>query len=238
MYSSAGESNVAQALVSARSSVRFNRVPHVLFAAPAPREGDVPGLSIESFQPSDNPYVDKIANMRRSPFERTIFLDSDTYVTREIVHVFALLDRYELAAALAPGYRGLHDPEVPPAFSELNTGLVAWRAGSRADAFMACWQDTYATWQQDPPFERAGEAGGKADQPAFRRCAWEHEMRIVVLPPEYNYRTGEPGTVVGRVRVIHGRHDDYEQVAAKLNKSVGPRSFPALDRSGEPLAPG
>ena len=229
MYSSSGESNVATALASARSSLRHNRVPHVLFAAPPPRDaGGVEGLSIEPFEPSENPYLDKIANMRRSPFERTIFLDSDTYVTREIVHLFELLDRYDLAAALAPGYRGLSDPEVPVAFCELNTGVVAWRAGGDTAAFMADWQETYAAWQREPPFERAGESRGKADQPAFRRCAWKHGMRIVVLPPEYNYRTGEPGAAVGLVRVIHGRHDDYEQVAATLNETLGPRSFPPI----------
>ena len=228
MYSSAGESNVAAALASARSSLRHNKVPHVLFAAPAPRDGNEEGLSIEPFEPSDNPYLDKIANMRRSPFERTIFLDSDTYVTREIVHLFDLLDRYEMAAALAPGYRGLNDPEVPVAFCEFNTGVVAWGAGERTAAFMACWQETYAAWQREPPFDHAGESRGKADQPAFRRCAWERGLRIVVLPPEYNYRTGEPGAVVGLVRVVHGRHDDYQRVATRLNERLGPRSFPSL----------
>lgn len=225
MYSSSGESNVALALASARSSLRHNPVPHVLFAAPPPREAGVDGLSIEPFEPSDNPYLDKIANMRRSPFERTIFLDSDTYVTREIVHLFELLDRYDMAAAFAPAYRGLNDPEVPAAFCEFNTGVVAWRAGDRTAEFMECWQETYAAWQDEPPFDRAGESRGKADQPAFRRCAWAHGLRIVVLPPEYNYRTGMPGSVIGPVRVVHGRHDDPRRVAAVLNESVGPRAF-------------
>ena len=229
MYSAGGDHYVAQALASARSSLRHNPVPHVLFAAPAPRDGSAEeGLSIEPFEPSENPYLDKIANMRRSPFERTIFLDSDTYVTREIVHLFELLDSYEMAVAHAPGYRGLNDPQVPVAFCEFNTGVLAWRSGERTAAFMERWQETYAAWQHQPPFDRAGRSRGKADQPAFRRCAWEHRMGIVVLPPEYNYRTGVPGAVVGRVRVVHGRHDDYELVAARLNETIGPRSFPAI----------
>jgi hypothetical protein len=239
MYSAAGKPNVAAALVSARSSLRHNPVPHVLFAAPPPTDaGSAEGLSIEPFEASGNPYLDKIANMRRSPFERTIFLDSDTYVTREIVHLFELLDRYEIAAALAPGYRGLNDPDVPAAFSEFNTGVVAWRACDRVAEFMSSWQETYAAWQSEPPFDRAGESRGKADQPAFRRCAWQHGMRIVVLPPEYNYRTGEPATVVGPVRVVHGRHEDYRRVAAVLNERMGARAFPPLGPAGEPLTSG
>jgi hypothetical protein len=30
---------------------------------------------------------------------------------------------------------------------------------------------------------------------------------------------------VGLVRVVHGRHHDYERVAARLNENLGPRSF-------------
>jgi hypothetical protein len=238
MYSSSGEYYVAQALVSARSSLRHNPIPHVLFASPPPEAaGEDDGLSIKPFEPSNNPFVDKIANMRRSPFERTIFLDSDTFVVGQIAHVLRLLDRYDLAAALAPGLRGGPDPEVPTAFYEFNTGVVAWRASERTAAFMADWGGTYVAWQHEKPFPGAAERRGRADQPAFRRCAWEHHMRIMVLGPEYNYRTRFPGAVVGRVLVIHGRHGDYERVAAQLNESSGPRSFPALptDRLPEKL---
>jgi hypothetical protein len=60
------------------------------------------GVSIERFEQSANPYADKIANMRRSPFERTIYLDSDTFVVDEIAHVLRLLDCYDMAVAYAP----------------------------------------------------------------------------------------------------------------------------------------
>lgn len=94
VYSCSGERYVREALRSARSSLRHNRLPHVLFCS-AELESE-PGLTIAPFEPSANPYVDKIANMRRSPFERTIYLDSDTYVVAEIAHVLELLDRLSL----------------------------------------------------------------------------------------------------------------------------------------------
>src|ERR1700761_2704968 len=133
VYSCSGGPYVAEALRSARSSIRHNALPHVLFASVdvAPE----PGLQVARFLPSPNPYVDKIANMRRSPFQRTIYLDTDTFVVDQIVDVLALLDRYDIVAAHAPGYRGLADPEVPRAFYELNTGVLAWRASERLHAF-------------------------------------------------------------------------------------------------------
>ncbi|MGO9489052.1 MAG: hypothetical protein ACLQBB_08525 [Solirubrobacteraceae bacterium] len=232
LYSAAGAAHIAEAVRSARSSLRHNRLPHLLFASEAAES--VPGLSVERFEPSENPYADKIANMRRSPFQRTIYLDTDTFVVDEITDVLELLDRYELAAAHAAGYRGMRDPEVPRAFYELNTGVIAWRTGERTAAFMRSWQETYLAWAREPPFAAAGgvmtdrprSRGGAADQPAFRHCAWQHDMRLYVLAPEYNLRLGEPATVVERVRVIHGRHPDYEGLAARINDRHGPRRWP------------
>ena len=226
VYSGTGEFYVAEAIRSARSSLRHNPVPHMLFA-----DGETtgsPGLTVARFEPSGNPYIDKIANMRRSPFERTLYLDSDTFIVEEIVHVLALLDNYDLAVAFAPAYRGLDDPGVPKAFHEFNTGVLAWRRSERTAAFLASWEETYAAWLTEEPFPGASKASRsrRADQPAFRRCAWEHGLSVFVLSPEYNFRLGYPATVIDRVRVIHGDHRDPEALAARINQREGVRSWP------------
>lgn len=233
VYSCGGDSYIAEAVRSARSSLLHNSLPHLLFAS-ADSDGaveearQVKGLSVVRYEPS-NPYADKIANMRRSPFERTLYLDSDTYVVGEIVHVLRLLEHYDMAAAYAPAYRGLADPAVPPAFCEFNTGVLAWRANERVAAFMRDWQETYLAWLGgEEPFPGAAQAsrGGRADQPAFRRCAWLHGVRLFVLAPEYNFRIGYPTSVVERVRVVHGRCEDHEGLAARVNASERPRTWP------------
>jgi hypothetical protein len=226
VYSGTGKFYVAEAIRSAGSSLRHNPIPHVLFA-----DGEtqgIPGLTVARFEPSGNPYIDKIANMRRSPFERTLYLDSDTYVVQEIVHVLALLDNYDLAVAFAPAYRGLEDPGVPKAFHEFNTGVLAWRRSDRTAAFLASWEETYAAWLGDEPFPGASKASRsrRADQPAFRHCAWEHGLSVFVLSPEYNFRLGYPVTVIDRVRVIHGDHRDPQELAARINQREGVRSWP------------
>jgi hypothetical protein len=226
LYSSSGQSYIAEAVRSARSSLQHNAIPHLLFAS-ADAE-PCAGLTVERFEPSENPFADKIASMRRSPFERTIYLDSDTFVAGEIAHLLALLDNYDIAVAYAPAHRGRADPEVPSAFYEFNTGVIAWRASERMASFMDAWESTYRAWQIEDPFpvRRSGSRGGRADQLAFRRCAWQHDVRLFVLAPEYNFRLGYPQTVVDSVRVIHGRHPDYESLAASLNDELRPRSWP------------
>jgi hypothetical protein len=230
MYSAFGAKYIAEAIESARSSMLCNDVPHLLFAAEDPH--DVPdGLTVVRFeQVSSDPFVDRIANMRRSPFERTIYLDSDTYLIDDITDVFLLLDRYEMALAHA-NYRGLEDPEVPRAFSEFNCGVVAWRAGERTSAFLQSWEETYREWlERDVLPGQMGAANPSrspiGDQPAFRRCAWEQAMKIYVLPPEYNLRLGYKTTVVDRVHLIHGRFGDYERLAERMNRKIVPRTYP------------
>lgn len=180
MYSAFGERYVAEAAQAARSSLRHNEVPHLIFAAGALRDPP-PGVTVVGFEPiSSAPFVDRIANMRRSPFERTLYLDTDTFVVDEMVGVFELLDHYDLALAQAPAYRGLDDLEVPAAFPEFNYGVVAWRSSERVAAFLRSWEETHRAWLVEdvlvgPHGEAHPSRTGIGDQPAFRRCAWQHE---------------------------------------------------------------
>lgn len=242
LYSAVGDAYAAEALQSARSSMRHNRLPHLLFSSVDVDVDSDQGLSVERFEPSANAYLDKVANIRRSPFERSIYLDTDTFVVDEIVHLLRLLDRFDLAVAYEPAHRGRGDPDVPLAFYEFNTGVVAWRSSERMAAFMRSWEETYSAWLRDEPFPGAGKPsarrrarrvpgwdpswGGAADQPAFRRCAWQHDVRLFVLGPEYNFRLGAPTTVVERVRVIHGRDRDFDALAARINSTRNPRQLP------------
>jgi hypothetical protein len=228
LYSAIGNRFFDEALTSARSSLRFNQIPHVIFTDQDGSSPDceVEGLSIETYRPSGDPFVEKIRNMARSPFERSLFLDTDTYVTHHVRHIFQLLDKYDMAAAFAPGSRGAPDLEVPVAFYEFNTGVVGWRANQETAAFFTGWLEAYEELGDERPFTPLHGSG--FEQPAFRRCAWRHAMRIAVLGPEYNYRTHMPGCVVAKVRIIHGRVPDFEEVAEVLNRDVNPRTFPPL----------
>jgi len=150
-------------------------------------------------------------------------------VLDEIVDVLRLLDRFDMAVAFTAEGRGPDDPAVPSPFFEFNTGVFAWRANERTAAFLRSWEETYIDWYEhgDPfPVPGGGSRSGRADQLAFRRCAWEHDVGLFVLAPEYNLRLGYPATVVDPVHVIHGEHDDYDALAARLNERCRPRAWP------------
>ena len=93
------------------------------------------------------------------------------------------------------------------------------------------WEATYRAWLEKDVL--TGPHGGErpsrspiGDQPAFRRCAWQHGMRVATLAPEYNLRLGIQTTVVDRVRLIHGHSDKYETLAERFNHRIGSRTFP------------
>lgn len=78
---------------------------------------------------------DKLVAMRCSPFQYTLFLDTDTFVTASLGDAWELLERFDLAFA---GDRGFVDyfpagTEVPESFKEPNLGVDFFRASEALD---------------------------------------------------------------------------------------------------------
>jgi hypothetical protein len=157
----------------------------------------------------------KIVALRRSPFERTIFLDSDTRVVGELSPLFELLERFDVAAAHAPNRVTLALDGIPESFPELNTGVIALRRSEATDALLDRWLAEYDRLLPSRP--------ASMDQPSFRRALYGSDARLAVLPSEFNMRFAMAGYHNHAVRVLHGRADDrmYERVAAAMNADVG-----------------
>ncbi|MDD5198734.1 MAG: hypothetical protein PHC88_02945 [Terrimicrobiaceae bacterium] len=218
LYVATGARHTAEMIESAESLKRhMPDAPIVVYT-------DQGGLSASLFadvRPLENPrhsFMDKIVPMRETPFERTVFLDTDTRVCAPIDDLFDLLDRVEIAVAHAP-YR--HDrPFVAPAsFCELNTGVIAYRKTASIDSLLSRWQRIY-----EEEVRKTGRLD--SDQPAFREALWRSTVSMFVLTPEYNLRTVMPAAV-GRctVRIIHGRGPDMAELERWVNASRRIRLF-------------
>ena len=141
IYSAVGSKYVAEAVVSARSSLRFNRIPHLIFCDdPGER---VSGLEFRKIVSSGDPFLDKLTVITSSPFDQTLYLDTDTYVIGPISELFDLLDRFDLAMAQAPGYIHSGDPIPSAAFGDPNTGVIVYRNSSETKAVLKSWLDIY-----------------------------------------------------------------------------------------------
>ena len=232
IYSAVGTKYISEAVNSARSSLRFNHIPHVLFCDPEP-----PGLAEIEFRriySSGDPFEDKINAIRSTPFSETLFLDCDTYVVSNLDGVFDLLQKFDIALAQEASYTTNGDQTPADAFVEFNSGVIAYRTSQEVSDMLDIWLELYRLWRRSPPvpFARGPEDGdqeyhfrrGAVEQHALRRTLWERRVSLYVLGPEYNFRAAYPSRLCGRLRIIHGRVN-FEAVARTAETKLGPRVF-------------
>lgn len=152
-----------------------------------------PGLAVDLFtdQQVDMPIFDRIHQLedpwRRSKidamvasrFDRTLYLDADTFVIADIRDVFDVLDRFDIAMAHDP-YRNSVEchtvwrKQLPSAFPQFNGGVVAFRRNPGVTELLRNWST-------------AVRSGGFArDQPVLRELIWDSDLRVATLPSEYN----------------------------------------------------
>jgi len=129
----------------------------------------------------------KVDYMDQSPFINTVFMDSDTVVVRNCDDMFALLERFDVAivndyarkrlkySKIVPEYG-----EIPYAFSEANSGVIAFNSSTRTDTFLKMWKEYFYKYYQ--------QTNGW-DQVSFRISLWKSNVRIHHMPFEYNVRS-------------------------------------------------
>jgi len=231
VYVATGDEFVEEATVSARSVRAHMDVPITLFA-----DRHVDSTVFDETRTIRTPrysFGDQVTHLGESPYEKTLFLDTDIYLDESIAGVFDLLDRFDVCAA-HNGANHASDridlPRVnslPDCFPEYNTGLIGYRSNNRVDALFSDWRSTY---------ERVLERGQELNQAAFRAALFESDVKVATLPPEYNCILWRSGRVAAPVKAFHGRltdvdgpgagkHVDVERAAETINSRDGPRLF-------------
>ena len=123
----------------------------------------------------------KVDHLAKTPFARTLYLDSDTAVVEDIRPLFGVLDRFDLGICHAMkrnhGLRLLKwRLDIPRAFPQYNSGVILYRSTPKVLAFFEEWGNVFHT------------AGFSQDQHTLRELLWLSDLRLAVLPPEYNVR--------------------------------------------------
>jgi len=123
----------------------------------------------------------KIECMANSPFEHTLYLDTDVRLASEISHLFKVLEKYDIALChehrRSQAKMDVHwRIDLPNAFPQFNSGAVLFRKNPAMDSFFRQWAENYQA------------AGIKQDQVTLRELLWTSEVKLFVLPPEYNIR--------------------------------------------------
>lgn len=81
-------------------------------------------------------YIDKIEPLTRSPYSRTLFVDSDTYFLGSVYEIFEMLHRFDMAYVQSPvrisPWAGNSTLDIPACFPDANTGVIAF---NKSDLF-------------------------------------------------------------------------------------------------------
>ena len=166
--------------------------------------------------------INKVYYMDRSPYDRTLFLDTDTFVVNDISDMFPLLDRFDIAVTHAPhrSLKALKVPleDIPSSFPVLNTGVILFRKSEKLSAFFSEWLRLY------PDVKYVG----CNDQAPFREALYHSDLRVATLTPEYNYRFGKRLAINGVLKILHGRHPNLDQVAKQADAFVARGIAPPL----------
>lgn len=143
------------------------------------RSSPAPFTSVETIDhPHRRSKVDLIA---RTPFDRTLYLDTDTALNADIRDVFRVLDRFDLALCHAhrrntPERLAPWRLDLPRAFPQYNGGVILFKRTPPVIAFLESWGRAYH------------EAGFQQDQRTLRELLWLTDLRLATLPPEFNVR--------------------------------------------------
>lgn len=225
LFVATGPSHQAEAAAAIESLRAAMPSAHVTVVA----DGELPAGLADTRLPLEHPrhdFVDKVEGLLRIPYERTIYLDTDTYVCGDLTELFELLSRFDFVYVHAPkrytrtrnkngtvAEERWQPPGVPACFTQPNSGVMAFRNSRAVQKVLREWRRLYR--RQRKSFPRPGQ-----DQAALQQALFESRLRTYVLPIEFNLRTNRPATLSTRVRVLHGRPDDFKSLEREVNREA------------------
>lgn len=170
----------ARAAVEAAASIR-KHCPDLGICLFTDHQG-FPAENFDHIAPIENPHMrSKVDYLMLSPFERTLYLDTDIRIVEDIREMFTLLERFDIGIAHANARNQRSTNErwrcvIPESFPQMNSGVIIYK---NSPAVMQLWRD----WSRYYP-----ETGFKKDQVTLRELLWLGDLRSATLPPEYNIR--------------------------------------------------
>ena len=213
LYIAGGAAYIDEAIVSARSVKAVSDLPITVVAD---REVDDPVFdTVVTRDEFLYHYGDSVLQIPPLPYDLTLLLDTDTYVTEGFDTIFDLPAFAEVAAAPIAEAR-YRIAELPKTVPELNTGVVVFRRSTHTAQLIDRWKRIY---------ERYLQQGTRMNQPAFREALWETETPFLMLPPEYNCRANHGGYLTDPVRIVHAKLEDHRGALERLNQTEMPRVF-------------
>ncbi len=224
IYVATGEFCSREVLVSAKSLQESN--PNLSITVFTDRE-NIDKLEesnlFNSVEEIKNPlfsYNDKLEGISSTPYEYTIFIDTDTLIWGSLVSLFKGLKYADILALQSPRQFNFEweKTEYPSSIPQYNTGVIAYKYSKVKNLFYE--------WEKMRKKRPEGH-----DQASFREAVLTTGIGIKNIPNEYNCRLGVPQLLVGSVKIAHyGKLIQYskkerERLYKALNSYTGVRGW-------------
>jgi len=156
---------------------------------------EMPDINDSRFTGHMSHFLAKLYSILETPYENTLFLDTDTEVKKPINSMFNLLKKFDIAIAPGPMTQQPVDAsdiinELPNEFPELNTGVILYRMTEKMKNFLTEWKNVFLH-NTNGLFRVHGKGG---EQVSLRYLLWSNEnirmhiLSVQGIPNMFNYR--------------------------------------------------
>lgn len=149
-------------------------------------------------------------------YDRTLFLDTDTYLTEPVYELFEVLDNHDIAFTLSPGREPV--ASLPQPWKEFNTGVIALKNCDRTTSLLSTWRRIHDSY--------VDQDRGRRNQPSFAEAVYRSDIDYFILSDEYNCRVPRFGYLSTDPKIVHGRSNiSLDEIASRLSEKSGRRVF-------------
>lgn len=149
--------------------------------------------------------------MGESPFEETLFLDTDTAVARDPALIFNLLQYYDIGVH----FNGpqLNDDGIE-LHAQCNSGVILFRRCEGLNELFEEWKRRYLVAREAAGYDGVGH--GPVEQRHLAVAIARSRLRPVHLPTYMNFWVHENWVLDSPPVIIHGHLPDLEGISGQL----------------------
>ena len=174
---------------------------------------------IEPQNPLENDNSSNILYPDASPYDRTIYLDTDTYICEDISHLTNILDDFNMGVTISNTRHDVPDKKSP--FTAFSGGVLIFDSSKKTREFHKKWYKSY--WQM------RNRNDVYQNQPSLSYAIFESDVDFYTLPSEYNTYINigsDVGYLYRSAKILHGRPQELAPIiATKLNREDSLRVY-------------
>ena len=182
LYIAIGKRYLIEAEISARSLKRFTKYPVCIITNEEGYQNPVFDIIIHEEIAGD--FLSRIIGAPKTPFERTVFLDTDTFICSSLDGLFEALDLFDMCMVpdnfihgysfflqYNPGYKLQYEKVIP----EFNTGVMVYEKNEQVLKLFSDWLIIHQ------------QMNIKANMPSFREAFIKNAAHVSISPLPFEY---------------------------------------------------